>query len=236
MSLLMSQSARPKYQCSQATITRIIEVAERLFADHGIGGVSMRRIAREAGQKNVMAARYHFDSKEGLVRSIYEKRTEEDDRRRLYYLSTLCASGLDQDLRTILAATLRPLADELDSGPSGWNYLRFQIQVRIHSAQLYREIILEGPYGEGVRLAMEMARKILPVMPEPVLSGRFDFAIELTLSAFAERARQLARGEQTSDTNLQFVSILIDSIAGMLAAPAYPTSAMNSLPTPETMV
>ncbi len=220
-----------RYQCSDSTIDKIIVTAERLFAEHGIGGVSLRQIAREAEQKNVMATRYHFGSMEALVRAVYERRVEEDDRKRLHFLSQLSERGLDRDLRTILAATIRPLADELDAGPSGWNYLRFQSQVRLHSTDLYRELIIEGPYGEGVRQAIDMMIKLLPVMPEAVVHGRTELAFELVLSGFAERARRLSRETVSKESNRGFVSILIDSVAGMLSAPAYPVSSLDVLDT-----
>ena len=41
--------------------------AEQLFAAHGVDGVSLRQITREAGQRNTTALQYHFGSRDGLL-------------------------------------------------------------------------------------------------------------------------------------------------------------------------
>ena len=56
------------------TKIKIIEAAEKLFAEKGIDNVSTREIAREAGQKNHSAMHYHFGSMDQLVKAIYDHR------------------------------------------------------------------------------------------------------------------------------------------------------------------
>ena len=51
---------------------RMIEAAGKLFADRSFDAVSTREIAKAAGV-NLSAISYHFDSKEGLYRAIFEK-------------------------------------------------------------------------------------------------------------------------------------------------------------------
>ena len=47
---------------SAATHDRILDAAERLFAEHGVAGTSVRAITDQA-QVNVAAVNYHFGSK-----------------------------------------------------------------------------------------------------------------------------------------------------------------------------
>ncbi|CAG0984329.1 MAG: TetR/AcrR family transcriptional regulator [Rhizobiaceae bacterium] len=56
-----------------ATRARIVEAAEAEFADHGFDGVSVRQIALRADVP-VALINYHFGSKEGLYRAIFEMR------------------------------------------------------------------------------------------------------------------------------------------------------------------
>lgn len=55
------------------TRTRILDTAERLFAERGIEAVSVRSILAEAGV-NVALAHYHFGSREGLVEELLRTR------------------------------------------------------------------------------------------------------------------------------------------------------------------
>jgi AcrR family transcriptional regulator len=52
---------------------RLLDVAERLFADHGIDGTSLRQITKEAGV-NLGAVNYHFRSKEELMVTVFNRR------------------------------------------------------------------------------------------------------------------------------------------------------------------
>jgi len=55
------------------TKARLLDVAERLFADHGIDGASLRQITKEAGV-NLGAVNYHFRTKEGLMVTVFNRR------------------------------------------------------------------------------------------------------------------------------------------------------------------
>ena len=49
------------------TRKKIIAVAEKLFAECGVDGVSLNEVTRASGQRNKSALTYHFGSKEGLM-------------------------------------------------------------------------------------------------------------------------------------------------------------------------
>jgi len=52
---------------------RILDAAERAFADMGLDGASLRRIVRGA-RVNLATVYYHFGSKEGLMAAVFERR------------------------------------------------------------------------------------------------------------------------------------------------------------------
>lgn len=54
------------------TKERIVRAATRLFAERGLGGVTVREICR-AAKVNVALVSYHFRSKEGLYRECVER-------------------------------------------------------------------------------------------------------------------------------------------------------------------
>ncbi len=65
--------AETTHRNAAATRARIVEAAEAEFADHGFDGVSVRQIALRADVP-VALINYHFGSKEGLYRAIFEMR------------------------------------------------------------------------------------------------------------------------------------------------------------------
>lgn len=64
----------PTHRSSAATRARILESAEAEFAVHGFDGVSVRQIALRADVP-VALINYHFGSKDGLYRAIFQART-----------------------------------------------------------------------------------------------------------------------------------------------------------------
>ena len=81
------------------TRERLINTAERLYALHGLDGVSLDRIRREAGEKNASALQYHFGSKAALLRAVFETRLSVIDRRRLQILGDMDESEHGRALR-----------------------------------------------------------------------------------------------------------------------------------------
>jgi len=55
-----------------STKDRILEVAERLFAEKGLDGTSMRHITEAAGV-NLASVNYHFGSKDGLIAAVFQR-------------------------------------------------------------------------------------------------------------------------------------------------------------------
>ena len=64
------------------TRERLIRAAEKLFAERGVSGVSLREINREAGAKNAVAVQYHFGDRDGLLRAVLAKHWPDVEARR----------------------------------------------------------------------------------------------------------------------------------------------------------
>ena len=54
----------------------ILLAAERLLAEYGMHGASLRQISEAAGQKNTSAIHYHFGSREQLIEAVFIHRME----------------------------------------------------------------------------------------------------------------------------------------------------------------
>jgi AcrR family transcriptional regulator len=72
---LQERGAAGRTPRSEATRTRIVEAALRLFSEHGYDRTTMRAIAKEAGV-SVGNAYYYFGSKEHLIQGFYDRIAE----------------------------------------------------------------------------------------------------------------------------------------------------------------
>lgn len=97
-------------QGSHPTTTQcILDAAERLFAEKGLRGASMRDITDAAGV-NLAAVNYHFGSKEGLISAVFHRHLAPLTEARLAMLDEVeaAAGGSPPVLEAILEAHIRP--------------------------------------------------------------------------------------------------------------------------------
>ncbi len=76
------------------TKDRLLDAAEELFSDRGIDATSLRAVTSAAGA-NLASVNYHFESKDGLVRSVFLRRLEPLNNERLELLDALVALATD---------------------------------------------------------------------------------------------------------------------------------------------
>lgn len=199
-----------------ATRETILSAAERLFAEHGVAGVSNRQISQEAGQGNNTAVTYHFGSTDGLVRAIVRRHTEqiEDARRRM--VARAEGSG---EVRDWVACMVEPFAQHLaDLGTPSW-YGRFSAQVM--TDRVYRGIVSEEAlHSPSLVRAGEELRRCLPDQPPHVRLERQDMVSRLMVYTIAERERTLAEGGDVHrDSWQRAASGLTDALTGLWLAP-----------------
>ena len=87
----------------------ILEEAERLFGAYGFDGASMRQIAEAAGVPPALVS-YHFGSKEGLYRAVFDRRAPTVVEQRLAGLSiAMSEPDLDRRLELVVKALVFPM-------------------------------------------------------------------------------------------------------------------------------
>ncbi|MCW2866650.1 MAG: betI 6 [Marmoricola sp.] len=111
--VLTMTNARRRHAVGETTRTTLMQTAERLFAERGVEGVTMREIQEGAGQSNASVVAYHFGSKTGLVHALIEWRNAGLDRRRAVLLEEARDSGCEGDPRTVVWLLVRPLVDSI---------------------------------------------------------------------------------------------------------------------------
>lgn len=201
------------------TRNRLINTAERLFALHGLDGVSLDRIRREAGEKNASALQYHFGSKQGLLRAVFEARLSVIDRRRLAILQGLDTNDRDRALRGCAEALVLPFAEHL-SGPSDDRYyVRFVGQLYGDPRTEWSEL-LAGGRNEGVYQVGRMLAQLLPDLPRGVVKTRLELVVGLIIHGLSDREKAVAANQRRPAlSTAAFISLLVDICVGALSAP-----------------
>ena len=188
---------------------RIMRAAERLFAAHGIEGVSLREINRAAGQSNTGAVQYHFGDREGLLKGVIERHRRDTEPRRHALLDQYEEAAVD-DLRALSAALVLPLAAKLSDPDGGRAYLQIAAEFYGRPASI-DELIGRRDPGASMERWNRLLDPLLAIEKKTALSPR-----SATIRfAFVELARRAAFPPRDDDR--LFVSHLTDLVAALLA-------------------
>ncbi|HSJ02234.1 MAG TPA: TetR family transcriptional regulator [Verrucomicrobium sp.] len=165
----------PSSESSALTRLGLLDAAERLFAENGIDGTSVRDITK-AAQANLSAVSYHFGSKEGLMQAVFFRRLGPLNDRRLTRLAaaTQRAGNATPALDEILDALIRPTVEELYSGESAKYFLRLMGRC-FQEPNPKVEAFLVDVFAETVSIFNEQFLLALPDMPRDELFWRTSF-------------------------------------------------------------
>jgi len=102
---------------TEPTSTRdlLLDAAAQLFAERGIDNVSTAEIVRSANQRNVSAVRYHFGSRDEVLRAVLARHVPDIADRRRQLLEHARSQPAD-DVRSAAEAIVRPLTEFAQRG------------------------------------------------------------------------------------------------------------------------
>jgi AcrR family transcriptional regulator len=100
------------------TRTQILDAAERLFAEHGFRGASVRAITDLAGA-NLAAVGYHFGSKSELLAAVIRRVIEPIVAAQHAGLDRLLAQSPDPPVSELVEAFAGPMFDGMPAGDEG---------------------------------------------------------------------------------------------------------------------
>ena len=147
----------------EQTRERILDEAERLFAELGFAAVSVRQIT-QAAQTNIAAVNYHFGGKDNLYLEVFRQRWLPRARRLTAQLEALESRGVDS-----LEEVVRTIAEAMLLGFTG------QEERVQHSLLIMREVakpsaafdvVVQDALGPFLALMGRMLAKGLPGLDE----------------------------------------------------------------------
>ncbi|MFF3373525.1 TetR/AcrR family transcriptional regulator [Streptomyces sp. NPDC002680] len=211
---------------------QIIRTAERLFAERGVDGVSLRQIGVEAGNGNNSAVQYHFGSKARLVQAIFEYRLPYLHQRR----RTLVALRRPADLRSWVECYVLPVLELGEHGAG--RYLGFVAMLQRHGHLSFPEMlrrpdqqdVADGMDEEHLESAQQFRERMglyMTHVPEPLRTHRIAQSMTFGVHAGAERELVRAGGGDVLPFAVHVVD-LIDGLTAFLGAPVS-TAALAAL-------
>jgi AcrR family transcriptional regulator len=209
-SMVTDPMASPR--AGRSTKEALVLTGERLFAVHGLDGVSLRRIGTEAGMGMNTVVQYHFGSKDRLVEAILVNRIELLASRR-----SLLEKRLPQeDLRSVLEAHLLPVI-ELGEDPDCY-FLMFLEQLQRHGLGVHPFDKLLPAHKSSQREYLRRMSRLLPNVPSQLRERRINRASAMCLHTCADRQRARNFGAVIEPYALH-VSQLLDGVEAFLATP-----------------
>jgi AcrR family transcriptional regulator len=188
----MTTKMAPRAETSKE---KLIQSAERLFAEHGFDGTSVRDIANLAKVNSALVA-YYFGSKEGLLAEVYTRHCEPLKRERARLLTELCPTGTTPLLENVLDAFIRPSLQAEQGLVEGKSFSRLRAMLSAENSMLLEQLVAQN-FDESNRLFVNTLSKCLPDLSKEDIFWRFHFLLGTIYytATGPHRIRTLSKGK-----------------------------------------
>ncbi len=167
---------------------RILHVAERLFAEHGMAGVGLRVITTEA-KVNLASVAYHFGSKDGLLEALFAHRAAPIAQERLRLLARCYEEKHTPALEQILDAFLRPaLTLGVEPQFGGPAFVKLRARLGMEPEATARKILAKA-FDQSSRKFIDAIIQAVPQMPRAEIEWRFHFMLGAMFYTMANTGR-----------------------------------------------
>jgi AcrR family transcriptional regulator len=155
------------------TRTRILDQAERLFAEQGISGTSLRTLTR-AADVNLASVHYHFGSKEALLDAVVERRSLPLNDERVRALESLLGpDAAAVAVEAILGAFIAPaIALVSHSSEEGQRLGRLLARIEAQPPEVV-EALSRKHFGNVASRFVDALQGALPTLPPELVARRF---------------------------------------------------------------
>lgn len=164
---------------------RVLDAAEKNFAEFGFDAASMKVISQDAGVAQGLL-HYHFDSKEGLYRAVIGRRAAAITEMRLDMLDAVDL-GAEDAVEKVFLAFLKP---PLDSAKTGLGSPQLMARL-IGGGALARDLI-EEHYDECAQRFIEVLSELLPGASRPAVAQSYVFATGALIACLTPHDRMTA--------------------------------------------
>ncbi len=199
------------------TKEQILTVAERLFAERGFAGTTLRNVISEAGV-NLAAVHYHFGSKEELFRAVVRRFARPVVEQELKVLSELKEKAEPLSVESILTALLKPSLeilsrDFLPQDQQDMRLVRAQFMGRCRTEPEPIQSIASGEFAPINQAFVDALQQVLPEQSRSQLNWKLELVITALIQVLIEAGKPNAllksnRPEDIQETTQQLVAFL----------------------------
>ena len=180
---------------------RILDAAEALFAKHGFDGVSMRKVAEDAGVDLALSS-YHFGNKRGLFDAVLMRRAEVLNETRLAALERCKVEAGEggPTVEAIINAFLEPMLAHGYQEDEGWRHY-FELVAQVNSSFEWGGQLMTKYFDPLVRKFIDALKTALPNADAADLYWCYHFLSGALTLTFAHTGRidQLSDGIAKSE-------------------------------------
>lgn len=221
-------TAKPGNAESEGARDRLLKAAERLFAERGFDGVSVREIAA-AAEANSAAVAYYFRSKEGLLSEVYRRHCEPMNEERFRMLAAARKGGGPPEVAAVLEAFIRPALRRGGDGEASFSRLRAVLSGE--NSELLDKLVAEN-FDRSSSAFIGALRESLPHLSQDDVYWRFHFLLGTIYytAAGPHRIRTLSDGRCDPGDAEALIRELVPFLVAGLAAPSARGGAGNAAP------
>lgn len=177
---------------SVSTRDRILDTAERLFAEQGFHVATLRQITQEA-DVNLAAVNYHFGTKEALILAIFRRRLDALNAERLKRLDAAVENTDRPELEAVLDAFVQPaLAFTRGGDEEGQHFMQLLLRAFADKDTTLHEA-MRSEYAHVMRRFADAVAAALPDADSGQLRRRLDFIVGALTLTMAESALKDSR-------------------------------------------
>jgi AcrR family transcriptional regulator len=221
------------------TRDRLRQVAEELFAEHGIEAVTTRALAEGAGA-NIAAVNYHFGNKDNLALEVFREVAHQSARRRIDSLDRIEAAAADAGRRPCPRDIVTAFVDAYvndDAPRSGVLLAHLILKHRLNPSDWTRAVVREELDGLARRYVAALCAA-LPDLDAKQVYWRYHLMVGAILVALSDdgpdsRFARLSQGLCIPSDRGELRRELIDFLCGGLVGEAQAQVALPETRTPK---
>jgi AcrR family transcriptional regulator len=188
------------------TKTRILDAAEKLFAERGFSETSLRLITSKA-EVNLASVNYHFGSKKELIRAVLARYLDVFMPSAASEIKRLNKASEQASLNEIFSSLIKPLL-ELNKVRNGGTIIFLQLLGRGYiESQGHLRWFITTHYGEHLAAFVQAVKVSAPHIPAAEMFWRLHFTLGTIVftMASADALNDIAATEYGEHNNIEAI-------------------------------